>query len=118
MKKKTNELIQLISIAEAGNGYIRFSNGLQICYSIIHGETPSETIGNLNGGTVTFARPFISEPSITVSRWMNDLYYNNEYKKEIHYSELRCKSFRIVGINEADEAKVINFSYIAIGKWK
>lgn len=118
VEKKTNELIQLISVADAGDGYIRFSNGLQICHAIISEDTPNETIGNFNGGTVTFAMPFINVPSITLSRWLNDLYYSNEYRKEIHYSSVGCKSFIVVGANEADEAKVINFSYIAIGKWK
>lgn len=118
VEKKTNELIQLISVTEAGDGYIRFSNGLQICHAMIKDETPNETIGNLNGCTITFAMPFISEPSLILSRWLDDLYCSNEYRKEIHYSVLGRKSFVVVGVNEADKAKVINFSYIAIGKWK
>ena len=118
MKKKTNELIQLISIAEAGNGYIRFSNGLQICYAIISLPYRNEAVGNCNGSTITFTMPFIDRPSLTLSRYMDDLGYSNEYIKDIHYSELTDHSFIIVGNDMADAAKVINFSYIAIGKWK
>lgn len=118
MKKKTNELIQLISVADAGNGYIRFSNGLQICYMSIYGEKPSDNTGNCRGAIIKFPMPFINNPIITLSRYLNDIYLNNEYMKDIHYGRLTHESFMIIGFNEADEANVINFSYIAIGKWK
>lgn len=116
MKKKTNELIQLISVAEAGDGFIRFSNGLQICYGVIVGLTQID--GNHNNETIIFSKPFSDTPAITVSRIMNYSSVVNELKTDIWYSHATPSEFILYGYDEADAAKVINFSYIAIGKWK
>ena len=112
LKKKTNELIQLISVAEVGNGYIRFSNGFQICYDLIL------DIVNHRGSTITFQKPFITTPVLTVSRFLADLGYTTNLNAEIHYASIKNDSFVIIGIDEVDSANVINFSYIAIGRWK
>ena len=116
VEKKTNELIQLISVAEAGDGYIRFSNGLQVCYDLILDDT--QTDGNYDKAVINFRKPFITSPVLTVSRYLSDITYTTNLDKEIHYGYLTEKSFVLRGINEADQANTINFSYIAIGKWK
>ena len=117
-KKKTNESIQMISVAEAGDNYIRFSNGLQICFDCLASSSKNENIGNYNKGTITYPKPFISQPALSVSRYLNDAYKPTSYEKAIHYGSLNETSFMIIGEDDADPASVINFSYIAIGKWK
>lgn len=116
MKKKTNELIQLISVTEAGDGYIRFSNGLQICYGIIIASTQAS--GNHDAETISFSKPFSDIPAITISRIMNRTSVVDELKTDIFYSYASASEFILYGNNEADSANVINFSYIAIGRWK
>lgn len=46
-------------IEEQGYGYIRYSNGIQICWGILHNANGA------SGTTISYGKPFLSEPCVT-----------------------------------------------------
>lgn len=92
-----------VSIEEIGEGYIRYSDGTQIC----HGREITPTTG---ANSITFPKPFIETPSVCgtfegVESTQN--YYSFIIKRSLTTTGFEIKGFK----NEYCD-------YIAIGKWK
>lgn len=88
---KTPELIE-----EQGTGYIRYSNGLQICWGAFQGVTTSVK-------TISFPKSFIQEPSLSV--YGSAVVVSPDWGKELFYVH-------------GEETSYSAFSYQAIGRWK
>ena len=93
------------SSINSGTGYIRFSNGLQICW----GEA---TIASA-GATVTLPAAFIdTNYRITEGRWWL-LNWNESY----YFADRTTTSFKRYAIGTLSSNSRVSM-YIAIGKWK
>ena len=105
-------------IIESGDGYIKYSDGTMICYNTVSGTTSLASYwsqfqrGQLS---VTFPQTFTSVPSITISSINTESYAQLSFGADsITVSSFIAKVFKP---NSATNTGV-NFSYIAIGKWK
>ena len=108
------------SIIESGTGYIRYSDGTQICYGRLS-ETGSITTSyaswysyDLNGSN--FAKPFVSTPTLTLSSaYTSDYIYCMPYG--VLYSTTGISNIRVLRPTTSGSG-VIPVNYIAIGRWK
>ena len=118
--------VELNNITESGNGYIRFSDGTQICYHSLMADINEKTIGpgKCFSTNVTYPKPFIDYPVITPSHQINSKTTNIEYSTHKVYVEGCASTEREAKIeftNDSDEsinASSVYVSYIAIGRWK
>lgn len=92
-----------VSIEEIGEGYVRYSDGIQICYNRL--ITPTT-----GANSVTFPKPFIEAPSVCGT--FEGVASTSNYYGFILKDSLTTTGFQIKGYanNYCD--------YIAIGKWK
>ena len=98
------------------NGYIRFENGVQVCWGNYSGSSqPTTAVGNFyilsfNPG-ITFAKPFIASPNVIAS-------------PQATYSIVAALSRTATGINSIDLCRPSSgnltprFMWVAIGWWK
>lgn len=109
-------------IMESGNNdngnYIKYYDGTLICYGDKYGITTLSSYWNqFKKGqlSVTFPQTFTSAPSITISS------INTEYYAQLSFGadSITVNGFtaKVFKPNSAVSTGV-NFSYIAIGKWK
>lgn len=113
-EKKNGENISIEYIVESGDGYIRFSNGIQICYNCHFNDGYCH-----DGDSIIFKREFSQYPvTLTLSRYLNKNQFDSSTYSDIFYDNLGKAGFTIHGDDSADSGKCINFSYIAIGFWK
>lgn len=102
---------------DAVNGYIRYENGLQICWGrkSLSSVEYNQVLGSIYQGTqtnpITFPQPFISNPSVSVDNtggfgWIGRISTNTTGVTEI--------------MRYAHDGGTYsgNISYIAIGAWK
>ena len=114
LKKKNGEDISVGYIVESGDHYIRFSDGTQICYDYHANDDYCNDNAYIN-----FPKVFIRRPSLTVSRHLNKTNAINTGKyTDVFYNDLSNEGFTICGDSSTDLSNRINFSYIAIGRWK
>lgn len=92
-----------VSIEEIGEGYIRYSDGTQICYNRV--ITPTT-----GANSITFPKPFIEIPSVC-GTFEGGASTQNYYSFIIKGS-LTTTGFQIKGFKHE------YCDYIAIGKWK
>lgn len=132
-------------ICESGNGYIRFSNGIQICYG--------EVINVYMGHITKYSRPFLINTKPYVMMHLSNMnfrridsspyvYISSDENKSndsqlvayIKATSLQIRSFS--GLSDAilqadlvdytenyidvdtNHAKGVSFRYLAIGRWK
>ena len=116
MKLANGNSIELNNITESGTGYIRFSDGTQICYESKE-YTYKKTIdaGYNKFGPFTFKKSFTNHPIISMNRqnamdfplYFTSVSANNAEYSFTLYTERDCGTFN-----------TISYSYIAIGRWK
>lgn len=145
LKKKNGENISVGYICESGDGYIRFSDGTQICYG---------NVSNAYDGNITeYPKPFLINSNPYVTMHIHERYYSTINSSPFVYlrkstssnnSQLvidaKATSLKINGkvqlmsnayidadmvqysktyfSNDEDHKKGIWFDYIAIGRWK
>ena len=103
-------------VVEQGDGYIRYANGLQICWGIF--IRPALNNAVWARGTVSFPLPFANSPTIQCYRQKNASGYAN--------LELEVYSYSKDGFTAQDHSSTLTttnadaqeLSYIAIGRWK
>lgn len=97
------------STSEGGAGYIRYENGLQICWG---GGTAS---GTSSGKTISYQVAFNYSPSVTVTA--GSLTGTASYHVSIQTSDVTTTSFNCaMSLNNAWSSG--GFRWIAIGTWK
>ena len=148
LKKKNGENISVGYICESGDGYIRFSDGTQICYG---------NVSNAYDGNITeYPKPFLINTNPYVMMHIYERYYKTMGSSPFVYL---CKSTNsnnsqlIIDVkatsltisasknsmmnqhthilnadmvpysttyfsNDEDNHKGVHFEYIAIGRWK
>ena len=121
MTLSNGKSIELNNITESGNGYIRFSDGTQICYRVTSIQTDDKITHNVDFTVYTlYPKPFISIPALSVLRQQvnsNMSLLNTNIKVIDAISTVNGASVRFV--SSTDFVKIyIDFSYIAIGRWK
>ena len=106
-----NTLYPVDLVVERGNGYVRYYNGVQICWGIV---SPS---GNDQIHTVTYPKPFNSMPSPMIQKsgqkgW-NSAWAPREWPSYfVHYDQT---GFRI---KATDWQSGTIFPWSVIGTWK
>jgi len=108
---------EIDTIEEQGDGYIRYSNGLQICWGNLSFTSSSQGWGNLYEGINTayqnYPKSFKSTPSVTAGSsgetyCMIESAYGNNVRTPI-LCAVRPMAFTNMNFT---------ISYIAIGLWK
>ena len=94
--------VELNNITESGSGYIRFSDGTQICYAIYQHD-------NSLSCEVSFPRSYHSSVHVIAT----PLDYNNEAETIVNIKDISRYNF--LSISTSEHAIV---NYIAIGRWK
>jgi hypothetical protein len=89
------------SVDSQGDGWIRYSNGIQICW----GE---------NSSPVTFPRAFNELPAITLTHRTFTNAHVNITKSNASTSSFEFVAY-VLGFNETPDTSA---NYIAIGRWK
>lgn len=125
MTLSNGKSIELNNITESGNGYIRFSDGTQICY-----ECGGSKINNTNitpdtcfNATLQYPKKFIEFPCVSVSHQTPNSTETIKYSHNIFIEGVASDTagFTVEFVNKT--GKVIKdtylyISYIAIGRWK
>lgn len=113
--------VELNNITESGSGYIRFSDGTQICYGLRSIKTNGSIVAN-NSFTIynIFPKEFISNPTLSILRQqvnsdMSQLDVNIKVIDAI--STVTGSYIRFISTSSYDQI-FVDFSYIAIGRWK
>ena len=130
--------VELNNITESGNGYIRFSDGTQICFGTFEKvlnklEYDQSTIETATCECqITFPKSFTTTPTVTYSglfsmlwedntgRWHQSIippYLSNIYITE--FSIILTPPFgSLTQLRQLHSLRIMNGNYIAIGKWK
>lgn len=99
-----------------GSNYIRWENGLQICwgyvsYDPININTATGNIYRMDlSTTISFGQPFNARPAVTVH---NDA---NAWVGKVNYSNTSINTVSLYGSVVSEYS--VGLSYFAIGKWK
>ena len=136
---KSNVYVPLANIIESGVGYIRYSDGTQICYGSFTGVNSGLKYDQSNIDTVvcesriTFPTSFTATPAVTYSGFFNMLWQDNingaEHMTVIpsYLSALSTNGFTVTvappfgvftRLNQLHQIQISRGNYIAIGKWK
>lgn len=113
--KPTGELTwegkSLDIIEEQGDGYIRYSNGLQICWENISLQNLVYNVGYLY--VCNFPKSFVSAPSVTVN-------YSSAFSTDTGIAAEDIENVRCAIWLKNTVTGVANFNinYTAIGRWK
>ena len=100
----SNNNNSIVTTVSYGSNYVRFGNGLQICFGNV--------ITNNNTQTVTYAQPFKEEnPNLTLSL-IDGGPADSRYWQAFRISEEKNTGFKIQGPSE-----ISRFGWIAIGYW-
>ena len=103
-------------VSASGNGYIRFTDGTQICW----GDTsklPAVSSGTLAECTATFAQAFADTNYAVVVSPAVDV--GNSWTMRVSSTVKSTTSTKVVvGSASHDVGSGNNFRYIAIGRWK
>ena len=94
----------IVTTVSHGSNYVRFGNGIQICFGNV--------ITNNNTQTVTYAQPFKEEhPNLTLSL-IDAGPGDRQYWQSFKISEENNTGFKILG-----PVEISRFGWIAIGYW-
>lgn len=99
------------SVNEIGGGFIRYDNGIQICYGIIY------PTGNDQAHRINFAKPFNAFPSVMIQKsgqkgWSSMWAPSGWPAFFIHYDQ---NGFRM---KATDWQSGMIYPWIAVGTWK
>lgn len=107
------------TIEEQGDGYIRYSNGIQICWGIITWQSAcSNPWGSLyeterkNG---SYVKSFAEIPSVSALGVIGD---SSSIMESKYGSTTTTPSFWLCRMTTVDDVKTCTVRYIAIGRWK
>ena len=136
---KSNVYVPLANIIESGVGYIRYSDGTQICYGSFTGVNSGLKYDQSNIDTVAcasriaFPASFTAIPAVTYSGVFSMIWQDNingaEHSTAIpsYLSALSTNGFTVTvappfgvftQLNQLHRIQISRGNYIAIGKWK
>ena len=124
MSLSNGKSIELNNITESGTGYIRFSDGTQICYGICNAPNESGIKTDRVVGKFTYPKSFISPPTCSVIRQNDDNSENidslirNFTIDRIVSSSSICLFDIVCTVGETVFPNITSARYIAIGRWK
>jgi hypothetical protein len=126
--------IPLVDIIERGDGYIKFANGLQICYGSLYCTMSSSTVGSgyTNYKSEFKSCPFTAVSSIISSMPDGDYSHDSILGTDAALSQLKMNNISIkrtyisnkyiyisiVSSSSAMKDMNAECGYIVIGKWK
>lgn len=99
-----------VSIEETGEGYIRYSDGTQICYGYYDN---GNTTNDKSGVAINFTKPFISAPSLVMTSGKTD--------NTLQYRTTYCNFYSLstTGALGGWYGNTANYlTWLAIGRWK
>ena len=124
MSLPNGKSIELNNITESGTGYIRFSDGTQICYGTCNASNESGIKSDRLAGKFTYPKSFISSPACSVIRQyygysenLNVLTENFTIDRIVSSSSI-CLFDIVCTTGETVFPEITSAKYIAIGRWK
>ena len=121
LKKKNGETIglQSVLIHDIGVNYIRFTNGVQICWGT---ESFSSNEIDLNQDTskaiITFPVAFINGPNVVLGRQCGDRNSANSDDAGLYVGYIESDHIVVCGSTRMDRAGCAVCMYAAFGRWK
>jgi len=110
------------TIEEQGNGYIRYSNGLQICWGTITWQSDCAkrwgSFYQTSEASESFAKSFVEKPSVSAASlglWGG---YFAILASDSQGSTTSTPTFFLTRPTSVDAVNGCVVSYIAIGRWK
>ena len=112
----------LANIVESGDNYIRFSNGIQICYGY-ELWTIKRMTKDRRALSVDYTKPFCDFPTCSVFRQLringDDDTFKENYRIDMIETTYERATYYLVNIKgSAIENGTYGLGYFAIGKWK
>ena len=124
MSLPNGKSIELNNITESGTGYIRFSDGTQICYGFNRVPNPGKKTHRMSY-KFTYPKPFKDVPVCSINRQATipedsniDIIDKDYAIDRITSGNSACLFDAIYTQGETDMINQLNTSYIAIGRWK
>ena len=123
----SNVLLQ--SVVESSYNYIRYSNGIQICFDIAAFRIPEnleKCVFTLCKNAIDFPKPFKDAPVLYAMRQgvyetddvNSGLGYHNISVVEVASSKTCGSVYITVNDRSIHKEKYLQFGYIALGFWK
>ena len=106
---KTLNFFKSGGIDATGTGYVRFADGIQICYG---------SVGSDNSGicTITYPVAFISAPQLVAS--VVGTINEAQLRSLFAYVNSSSSSYGNIYCRENGVAPMITCHYLAVGRWK
>ena len=123
MTLSNGKSIELNNITESGNGYIRFSDGTQICYGFNLLPNPGQKTHRISH-KFTYPKPFNDTPicsiirQATVSENSNINIIDKDFRIDRIASNNSICIFDVIYTEGEAYFGITNTTYIAIGRWK
>lgn len=103
------------AIEEAGSDYIRYSNGLQICWG---NNAPGVDVTDYQDGIISFPREFSSKTSYSVTATLRRESAINYRDTTFSIRNLKNTGFEYQWFGQSYKSDRWQVQWIAIGKWK
>ena len=107
------------TIEEQGNGYIRYSNGIQICCGTLTWQSACsmawDSLYETSPASESYAKSFVEPPSVSIS---GNIGTSSAMIDSNVGSNTRTPSIWLCRPNPVSEIVTCTARYIAIGRWK
>ena len=102
-------------VVDKGDGYIRYSSGLQMCF----GDVTTTKAANANNANITIAysKPFTSVASVQLTSKQFNYYSNFGHRVETDTNNVTCEWWTDNTFVKEKNITIYGF-YLAIGFWK
>ena len=123
MTLSNGKSIELNNITESGNGYIRFSDGTQICYGFNLLPDPGYKTHRISH-KFTYPKPFSDTPVCSIIRQLcgsensNIEIIDRDFRIDRTVSNNSICLFDVIYTEGDANFGTTNTAYIAIGRWK
>lgn len=101
---------EIVTIYEKGSGFIKYTDGTQVCYGFYDNGS---YVGDKSGVSISFARPFISTPSLVMT--------SGKLDGSKSYRSTNCNFYSLsttgaIGGWYGNTARCL--TWVAYGRWK
>lgn len=107
------------TIEEQGNGYIRYSNGIQICWGNINWQSACSTAWGLlyetSSASESYAKSFVGVPSVSASGAIGD---SSAMIDSNSGNTTTTPTFFLCRATNSSTISTCTVYYMAIGRWK
>lgn len=121
LTKKNNETVDLqtVAIHDIGIDYIRFTNGVQICWGYkTFNADEIDYDQNISDAMITYPKGFVDRPTIILGRQCGNRKGVNTNDAGLYAGYIYTDDFIVCGSCNVDGENKACCSYVAFGRWK